>query len=344
MACCNSQASTSEEEAPPFSVSFCRSQGDEYSDSWRKELLNGQVLLVLTANEVHPSTPFDVDIWAERLKTMGIQVTADQWENLIQRAVLEPKVKKYLFYNSRAFGIAITVVLYVTLWINLYSTLQTFSIGKSWKVSILVTAVALVIALAIRLITQHYQNKMNPNTDMRLAAANEAFMKNEFLVGFTDIPDKHHSIPQLWFVHFDVGPCLHSLADSVAEMKRNQQTALKHSQDKLCIVIETAILPSLEKKPGSSLEDSPLLPEEKNSNWGTLTCRDFLHLLPDGTPEVMAHQLLTVYSSYYVRLLVSGQLPEVPVGRHVALVRTPCLCQFIETMVLRERFSWFNLR
>lgn len=33
----------------------------------------------------------------------------DQW-SLIQNAILEPEVRRYMFYNSRAFGIAIAVV------------------------------------------------------------------------------------------------------------------------------------------------------------------------------------------------------------------------------------------
>uniref|UniRef100_A0A8D2LQY2 Transmembrane protein 268 n=1 Tax=Varanus komodoensis TaxID=61221 RepID=A0A8D2LQY2_VARKO len=188
-----------EEEAWPFSISYCWKKEEELSDLWRKELLNGQALLVLTLPQFCSSTPFDVNIWIERLKAMGIQMTVDQWKNLIQHAVLKPEVSKYLFYNSRALGITITVVLYVTLWLNLYSTLITFAAGKPWVVSIVVTLVSLVAALTIRLITLRYQSKMNVNTDMRLAAANEACMKHGFLVGFTVVPDKHRSVPQVSF-------------------------------------------------------------------------------------------------------------------------------------------------
>ena len=38
------------------------------------------------------------------------QVAADQWRRLIQDAVLKPEVRRYMFYNSRAFQIAIAVV------------------------------------------------------------------------------------------------------------------------------------------------------------------------------------------------------------------------------------------
>lgn len=38
------------------------------------------------------------------------QVAEDQWRRLIQDAVLKPEVRRYMFYNSRAFQIAIAVV------------------------------------------------------------------------------------------------------------------------------------------------------------------------------------------------------------------------------------------
>nr|XP_020668902.1 uncharacterized protein LOC110089874 [Pogona vitticeps] len=247
---------------------------------------------------------------------------------------------------------------------------------------------------------------------MRLSAANEVFMKQDFLVGLTDLPHKLHSIPQvsflsetdvgesskfqileqkpkqnsppsniflgfdeaeemtalrlaagpdctpnlcckrhlvkafpltpvvlrqLWFVHFVVGPCLRSLEDTVAKMERLQRTALKSKQDEICIVLEMAVAPSLGRKLPSALEESPLLPERTKSNQGALTCRETLRLLPDGPPEEMAMHLLTVFASYYIRLLVLGQLPKVPARRHTDLGHIPCLCQFIETHVLGKR-------
>uniref|UniRef100_A0A8D2LPV6 Transmembrane protein 268 n=1 Tax=Varanus komodoensis TaxID=61221 RepID=A0A8D2LPV6_VARKO len=253
------------------------------------------------------------------------QMTVDQWKNLIQHAVLKPEVSKYLFYNSRALGITITVVLYVTLWLNLYSTLITFAAGKPWVVSIVVTLVSLVAALTIRLITLRYQSKVRRVLWDSTTGEWGLTLFFQFL--------------QLWFVHFDVGPCLHSLTDAVAEMKRNQELALKRRLDELRIVIETTILPGLEEKPESSVEESPLLSERRKSSRNAVTFQDFLHLLPEGPPEAMAEQLLTIYSGYYIRLLVSGQLPSIATGRHIALGRAPCLCQFVEKVVLGKQES-----
>nr|XP_003227583.2 PREDICTED: transmembrane protein C9orf91 homolog [Anolis carolinensis] len=291
-----------EERELSFSVAFCHSQTEDSSVSGRNGFQNGLVLLVLTAHQACFSTPLDINLWSDRLKNLGIEMTVDQWKHLIQHAVLEPEVRNYLFYNSRAFGISIAVILYVILWVNLYSTLKAFSVGPSWEVSIIVTVVALVAAVVVRLVIHRYQSKMNMNTDMRLAAANEVFMKHEFLVGFTNLPDKHRSVPQLWFIHYKVEPCLQSLADTLVQMKRNQE---KHNMDKLCLVIESPVVSALGSKSDRSLEETPLLSERRNSSRGVITYREPLRLIPDGTPEEMAQHLLTIFSGYYVRLLPS---------------------------------------
>ncbi|XP_060106804.1 transmembrane protein 268-like isoform X2 [Heteronotia binoei] len=301
------QTATDKKDELSFSVSYCWSQGEEHSAHRREELLNGQVLMVLSARKACSPARFDTNLCAARLKSLGIQMTTDQWRNLVQSAVLEPEVRKYMFYNSRAFGIAVAVVFYVTLWINLFSTLQIYSLGQSWKISILVTLAALVAALVIRFIIHQHHGK-------------------------------------LWFVHFNVELCLQALEESIIEMKRNQEAVLRHNLDELCLVTETAIFPAQEEKAESSLEESPLLPDAKVKSRSTLTCRELLQLIPDGAPKVMALQLLTIYSGYYIRLLVSDELPEVPVRRHVMFNHIPCLCQFIEFTVLGKRCFSFKLR
>ncbi|KAH0615539.1 hypothetical protein JD844_004927 [Phrynosoma platyrhinos] len=291
--------------------------------------------------------PLNMDILI-MMVSLSKQITVDQWKHLIQHAVLEPEVRSYLFYNSRAFGISIAVVrtmicfmsdltiLYVILWVNLYFTLKVFSVGPSWEISIMATVMALVAAVAVRLIIHRCQSKMNMNTDMRLAAANEIFMKQEFLVGFTNLPDKHRNIPQVSFCVQDKR-CTDLSRLVFAGFLNNALSTLKHKLDKLCLVMETPVIPTLEDKPESSLEETPLLSERRKSTRGVLTFRESLRLIPDGAPEEMAQHLLTIFSSYYVRLLVSGQLPWVPSGWHVELAHAPCLCQFIEATVLGRR-------
>ncbi|KAM3825774.1 LOW QUALITY PROTEIN: transmembrane protein 268 [Vipera latastei] len=377
----------------PFTITYCWSKGKEHADFRRNDLLNGQVLMVLTAHKSHGSAPLVTNSWEDQLKTLGIEVTEDQWETLIQRAVLEPKMRAYLLYNSRGLRMAIAAVVYVTLWINLYSVLQIFSVGQSWKVIILVTLVVLVAGLVIQIIICHYQGKMNVNTDMRLMAANEAFMKFGFLVGMTDISDKNWAVPQLWFVHFDIGPCLQSLTDSLLtlrEVRRDSspgchqestltqscththahprerkpgkgysrilsgllplghchfyQSALKRNLEHVGIIVETTLLPSWEDQLNNSLEETSLLPGTKKGDKNSVAHREFLHLVSDRAPETMSQHLLTVFSSYYVRLLVSGQLPEVHTGQHKTLGHQPCLCQFVKATMLGKEFCGFLQR
>jgi len=44
------------------------------------------------------------------LLLVPLQAAAGEWRRLIEEAVLKPEVRRYLFYNSRAFQIAIAVV------------------------------------------------------------------------------------------------------------------------------------------------------------------------------------------------------------------------------------------
>ncbi|CAM4665102.1 transmembrane protein 268 [Caretta caretta] len=335
---CESQADGAEKQSP---ISYCGTHAGESSLHWVKEFHNGQVLMVLTASNTCSSTFFDLELCAEKLKTFGIQMTMDQWRNLIQNAILEPEVRRYMFYNSRAFGIAIAVIFYISIWANIYSTMQLYSFGCHWEVSILVTLAAIALTIVVILIIDQHQRKIHVNTDVRLAAANEVFMKHNLLLGVADAMDRHQNVLQLCFVHFNLEQCLHSLAGYITELKRNHQSALRHNLDQFCVTMETVIQSGQGRGKESSSEESPLLPNDKK---GTLACSELLQLIPEGAPEVMAQQLLVIFSGYYIRLLISGQLPQVIMLRHVEHMNIPCLCQFIETNVLDTGHCWFKAR
>ncbi|XP_053863037.1 transmembrane protein 268 isoform X3 [Malaclemys terrapin pileata] len=308
---CESQADGAEKQSP---LSYCGTHADDSSLHWVKEFHNGQVLMVLTASNTCSSTFFDMELCAEKLKTFGIQMTMDQWRNLIQNAILEPEVRRYMFYNSRAFGIAIAVIFYISVWANIYSTMQLYSFGCHWEVSILVTLAAIALTIVVILIIDQHQRKIHVNTDVRLAAANEVFMKHNLLLGVADAMDRHQNI---------------------------LQSALRHNLDQFCVTMETVIHSGQGRGEESSSEESPLLPSDKKR---TLACSELLHLIPEGAPEVMAQQLLVIFSGYYIRLLISGQLPQVIMLRHVEHMNIPCLCQFIEMNVLDTGHCWFRTR
>ncbi|KFQ21566.1 Transmembrane protein C9orf91, partial [Merops nubicus] len=125
-------------------------------------------------------------------------------------------------YNSRAFQIAIAVVFYVSLWTNIYSTVQLCSFGRSWEASVLVTLAAVTLTLAVILVMDRRQRKINMNTDVRLAAVNEIFLKHSLILGITDALDGSHNILQLWFVHFSPESCLQSLSAHIRDLQRTR--------------------------------------------------------------------------------------------------------------------------
>ncbi|NXB92080.1 TM268 protein, partial [Vidua chalybeata] len=126
------------------------------------------------------------------------------------------------FYSSRGFQIAMAVVFYISLWTNLFSTLQLCSLGHSWGAGVLVTLVALALTVLVILVIDGHQRKLNVNTDVRLAAVNEIFIKHSIILGITDVLDGPHNILQLWFVHFSPELCLQALAAHITHLQGTQ--------------------------------------------------------------------------------------------------------------------------
>ncbi|XP_074702796.1 transmembrane protein 268 isoform X2 [Strix aluco] len=299
-----SQAGGVEKNGSLSPVLYSKSELKEGSLQWVKEPLNGQVLMVLSMDNNCSATSFDMELCAEKLKSFGVQVAADQWRRLIQDAVLKPEVRRYMFYNSRAFQIAIAVVFYMSLWTNIYSTVQLCSFGRYWEASVLVTLAAVVVTVVVILVMDRRQRK-------------------------------------LWFVRFSPERCLQSLSAHITDMQRTRESGLRHSLDQLCVVMEAVVQPDQGREEEASCEESPLLSSGVNLNKEPVTCNELLHLVPEGPPEVMAQQLLVIFSGCYVRLLVTGQLPRAPAGGHLEHSSVPCLCQFIEITALNTHQSWF---
>ncbi|NXN07551.1 TM268 protein, partial [Indicator maculatus] len=111
-------------------------------------------------------------------------------------------------------------VFYVSLWTNIYSTIQLCSFGHSWVASVLVTLAAVVVTVVLILVINHRQRKINMNTDVRLAALNELLIQHSLILGITDALDGPHNILQLWFVHFSPEHCLQSLAAHIMDLQR----------------------------------------------------------------------------------------------------------------------------
>ncbi|XP_054440459.1 transmembrane protein 268 [Pteronotus mesoamericanus] len=304
---------------------------------WGQELRNGQVLTVLRIDNTCAPISFDLGAAEEQLQTWGIQVPADQYRSLAEGALLEPQVRRYIIYNSRPMRLAFAVVFYVVVWANIYSTSQLFALGNHWVGVLLVTLAAMSLTLTLMLIFERHQRKANTNTDLRLTAANEALLRHRVLLGVTDTVEGCQSVIQLWFVYFDLENCVQFLSEYVREMKTSQESLLRSRLSQLCVVMETGVSPAPQAEgPENLLEDTPLLPSSPHpADADRPLMQTELHqLVPEAEPEEMAQQLLAVFGGYYIRLLVTCQLPQAMGTRHTDSPKVPCPCQLIEAYIL----------
>ncbi|XP_061056989.1 transmembrane protein 268 isoform X3 [Eubalaena glacialis] len=174
----------------------------------------------------------------------------------------------------------------------------------------------------------------NANTDLRLAAANGALLRHRVLLGVTDTVEGCQSVIQLWFVYFDLETCVQFLSDHVREMKTSQESLLRSRLSQLCVVMETGVSPTVAEGPENLLEEAPLLPSSPRPTERPLMQTELRQLIPEAEPEEMAQQLLAVFGGYYIRLLVTSQLPQALGTRHTDSPRIPCPCQLIEAHIL----------
>ncbi|KAM6169828.1 transmembrane protein 268 isoform 1-T1 [Rhynchocyon petersi] len=321
-------------QLPISSPGWSALPGGSTSD-WGQELYNGQVLTVLRIDNTCAPISFDLGAAEAQLQTWGIQqVPADQYRSLAESALLEPQVRRYIIYNSRPMRLAFAVVFYVVVWANIYSTSQMFALGNHWVGVLLVTLAAVSVTLTLVLIFERHQRKANTNTDLRLAAANGALMRHRVLLGVTDTVEGCQSVIQLWFVYFDLENCVQFLSDHVQEMKTNQESLLRSRLSQLCVVMETGVSPRVVEIPENLSEESPLLASSPPPTERPLMQTELRQLVPEAEPEEMARQLLAVFGGYYIRLLVTSQLPQAAGTRHTDAARAPCPCQLIEAHLL----------
>ncbi|XP_066112501.1 transmembrane protein 268 isoform X2 [Saccopteryx bilineata] len=266
---------------------------------WGQELRNGQVLTVLRVDNTCAPISFDLGAAEEQLQAWGIQV------------------------------------FYVVVWANIYSTSQMFALGNHWVGVLLVTLAAVTLTVTLMLVFERHQRKANTNTDLRLTAANGALLRHRVLLGVTDTVEGCQSVIQLWFVYFDLENCMQFLSEHVREMKTSQESLLRSRLSQLCVVMETGVSPTPSAAgPEELLEEAPLLPSRTHPTERPLMQTALHQLVPEAEPEEMAQQLLAVFGGYYIRLLVTSQLPQAVGTRHTDSPRVPCPCQLIEAHIL----------
>lgn len=290
-------------------------------------LYNGRLLTVLpcTSGAEHTEQCF------KRLQDCGIQLPVEQCRHSLQIPAIIPEVHRYIFFSSRGFGMILALILYISIWVNLYSTIQMFTSGQSWVTSIPVTLAAVFVTAVVIIILNQQQKKINTNTDIMLAAANESFMKYNVLLGISDRSRSWRNDPSLCFIYFHLWGCQQRLSQHLSSM---HQDDVRHCLGQLFIVIEIPADPMFAQISTEDpvTEESPLLASE--SSHKPVLCNQKIPLILWDEPEVMARQLLVIASACYVRLLIAGQLPKSHGTRHTGILDVPCPCQFIENSIL----------
>ncbi|XP_067825721.1 transmembrane protein 268-like isoform X2 [Heptranchias perlo] len=298
-------------------------------------LHNGQVILILTTDNYYWTQGFDMDACAKRLEGLGFQVSSDEYKNQIERSLMDSEVRRYIFFNSRAFRLVLVMIFYLTAWGNIYSTFHQLSMNIL-IFYLLVSLGATVVTIIIILLLDRHTRKVNVNTDMRLAAVNEMLISHNLLVGVTDTLEGFRNTLQLLIIYFNLEKCKEILSTLLEQRKMDNffQTKLQKQLNHLYIIPGHTV--TLHEEVQSQIfvpsEEQPLLSSRNHKS--EVTCSEVTSFVPHGTSEEMAHQLLITYSGVYVRLLVTGQLPPSSVFHHADQIPAPCLCQFIQSSIL----------
>ncbi|XP_051899835.1 transmembrane protein 268 [Pristis pectinata] len=317
-----------------------------YSASEKPELYNGRTLLVLTSSGPWWSRGFDLESCEEDLARFGIQIPPEDYKLPIQASLMSSEVRRYMYFSSSGFLMLLAPVFYLATWCCLFSTfhlyLSQYLKSFFWAFCLLISTVAVLLTTALLLILRWHNKKINVNTDVRLMWANENLAKHNILVGALDVTRYCTSVLHLCFIYFNIRECERRLA-SLLEARHHSgpglQSFLHQKLGHLCIVIETSQVSPLNDMDAGS-EEAPLLPgngdgtlsngsQQPQHVFNTLTC-----LVPKGTSEEIAYQLLVTYSGFYVKLLVMNQLPRTRASIHTEDAHIPCLCQYIETSIL----------
>nr|XP_032814709.1 transmembrane protein 268 [Petromyzon marinus] len=294
----------------------------------RNGLYNGKVVLMASAALLCWSAEFDLASCQQELCSRGVQVPNEEFIQAMSGVLQDSEIIRYAFLVSKAFGIAIAMVLFCAFWGDFFSSFWHFLPQLSWVFSLLISLlIAVVIIGAVVWVFDRRGREMNINTDMRLAVLNEKFVKYKLVAGLTDSVYMCRSRLDLNFVYFDTADCLGTLAERFQPTRNAQR---RESLDHLSILLEEEEEPG---RPAGDSEEAPLLPSGDGSapkKGKTITT--VRHFTPWGSPEQVAEQLLVTYSAAYVKLLVKGLLYRPQLFLHAHDV--PCLCQYIQHRVL----------
>ncbi|XP_051949556.1 transmembrane protein 268-like isoform X1 [Xyrauchen texanus] len=316
--------------------------------------MNGEVLATVpTSSWLAPR--FKFSHCKTLLEANGFKIPIEEFEHPLHIALDHPSVRRYLLFNSSIFNFIMAPLLYLVLWFALYSSLHMYLEGSTtnfWVLCMCVSLVSIIITTIIILIFHNSNKKINMNIDVRLVGVNERMVRHRLLLGVADWVHKCKGKLQLFFVSWDLSPCLRSLTEALEDrsiVRYQVQNRIKKRMSHLILVTEVTTLDSedglVEDEEGPD-EVRPLLVGGRERSASTSQREDSkltknFSLMPDPTLsyQAMAEQLLMTYSALYVRLLVSNRLPassQCPLGagkNHST--GSLCLCEYVGSKVLQ---------
>lgn len=341
-----------EDNEEDVQIQYTKSHPQERNNS-RPDRSNGQcVASVPSSSMLNPS--FDFSCCRAQLEREGFQIPFEHMEIPLKTALDVPSVRRYMVFNSAQFQFIMAPLLYVVLWCAVFSSLRlVITVSDFWVLCLSVSLVSIILTTVIIFILHHNNNKVNVNLDIRLVQVNEMLVRHKLLVGMADWVQNCTGNMKLYFVYWDMSPCLRALTETLEELSfvtTDTQNKLKSKMSHLVLVTKVSASDpearSSDVEEEDSDEQSPLL---GNGNTGTSTSSNQQKdtelttnytLVPDASlpPQAKAYQLLMTYSAAYVKLLVSERLSR---PSHHRLQRSHCtaaplcLCQYIKLKLLQ---------
>uniref|UniRef100_A0A3Q4N129 Transmembrane protein C9orf91-like n=1 Tax=Neolamprologus brichardi TaxID=32507 RepID=A0A3Q4N129_NEOBR len=315
--------------------------------------LSGQcVASVPSCSMLYPS--FNLPQCHAKLEREGFQIPREDMETPLKTALDVPSVRRYMVFNSAQFHFIMAPVLYVVLWCAVFSTLHLYiTVSDYWVLCLSVSLISIVLTTAVILILHCSNKEINVNLDIRLVQVNEMLVRHKLLVGVADWVRNCTGNMKLYFVYWDMSPCLRALTETLEELSfattdtqvRDSAKKLKSKMSHFVLVTKVSAGDSDAEEQDSD-EQTPLLgngsaasgPSSNQQKDATATKN--YSLVPDAAlpSQAKAYQLLMTYSAAYVKLLVSERLSGSSHHRsqrsHCTTAPT-CLCQYIKTKILQ---------
>ncbi|XP_041081809.1 transmembrane protein 268 isoform X1 [Polyodon spathula] len=309
---------------------------------------NGKVLLILPSSSSCWAPGFDFELCRGLLARQGIHIPAEDLDQPLHSSLDRPEVKRYLLFNSTLFHLFLAPLLYLVTWCGLYSTFHLFLQGTLgsffWLFCLSLSLLSVLLTGMVLLLLNRHTRQINMNTDVQLVCANEGLCKHKVLAGLSDTVSHCTSLHQLFFIYFDLSDCQVRLTELLEEMSFTSgklQSKLRQKLSHLHLVTHVKADNPSERSEVTESEETPLLLGDE-AETGCSTSRRLKgepeltvikSLVPTGSAQEMAYQLLLTYSAVYVKLLVAQRLPRDQRHLHAWRANAPCLCQYIEKLL-----------